>query len=256
MNKSIAKWALLLVMCVILFGLVCVASVYRWPTVFTLEEEQRISYEELTYQIEPSTLIQSLQQGRPDVFILNTATPEVIAQQADIPVPWKQVDYYDIAKSFSQSVLHDPLDNWKLRKMFFDGSCKNISIGFQVGGVAVFRSEQIRERSSRVIRHIQIFAKESQMYYASEEIYPQLWQWQALDLAQINISAEKAIEIAENAGGAAFRKKYDNRCYIYNSIEAEGKYRGWWVHYRANDNYSLTFDVVVDPLTGEYKIIH
>lgn len=103
-------------------------------------------------------------------------------------------------------------------------------------------------------RIIQILPDANEVYFAEAKFYPELEQWKALNLAQIKISAEDAVQIAEDAGGVAFRAEVGNECSIHTSIEAGEQYSNWRINYSSIDNRTR-FEVTIDELTGKYKII-
>jgi hypothetical protein len=254
MKTRLAKWTLLLVVLAMTVCAICAVFIRKWPKWLTLEDEQEIKQEEKTYHIDSSSLLRSLAQGREDAFILKMTTPEATTQWTGTSVFWGQADYYFIAQSFFQLALDDSLDGWKLKEIFFNLDCKDYFDGFQSGSFRFFRSEHLRDRDSRVMRYVYISPYESEVYFAEVEFYPELKQWESLDLGQMKISAESALQIAENAGGTEFRKEVDNNCDISERIEAGGRYEGWWVWYSSRD-MNLDFKIVIDSLTSEYKVI-
>jgi hypothetical protein len=222
----------------------------RWPA---LEQEQQIDQGQKNYYIDSSSLLQSLAQSEKDSFILQTATPKATLPTSPSSISWKQADYYFIAQSFYQLVLGESLSEWKLTKMYFGLDCKDINTGLQQAGFTFFKTEHTRDRDSRLIRYINIAPKENQVYFSETEYYPELEQWQFIDLNQIKISAEGALEIAEKAGGSKIRTDKGNNCYVTELFDSRGKFNGWSLWY-SSDNGSV-FVIDISPLTGEYKII-
>jgi hypothetical protein len=251
MNKRIVRWTVLFIIITIV---ILVIFNYRWiKWRFAFEEEQENVLVEKTYSIEPSLLLQSLALGRKDTFRINNATPEATVMWSNYLVPWKQIDYYFIASTFSKFILNESLDSWKLKEMFFNLDCKAVSIGFQTGGFTFFKTEHLKEMNSRMVRNIHILPEVNQVYFAEIEFYPEVEQWKMLNLEQIKISAENALQIAEGAGGSAFREIANNECYIHNMIESGGKYHGWRIRY-SQPHKQASFEVVIDAITGKYKI--
>jgi len=238
------------VVCTLLFLVLALLVSCRWPA---LEQEHQIDRGEQTYYIDSSSLLQSLAQGKKDSFVLQTATPEATLPSSPPSISWKQPDYYYIAQSFYRLVLGESLDEWKLTQMYFKLDCKEIDIGLQQAGFTFFRTEHTRERNSRLIRYINIAPKENRVYFSETEYYPELEQWQFIDLNQMKISAEDALKIAENAGGSKIRTDTGNNCHITELFDSQGKYNGWVLWY-STDKGSI-FVIDIDPFTGEYKIV-
>jgi hypothetical protein len=229
---------------------IVLANACLWPAIGV---EKQIDLDEKTYDIDPPTLLHSLAQGNKNVFTLQTATPNATSHWSSQSVSWKQADYFFIAQSFHQFVFGESLDSWKLSKMYFRLDCNDSTTGLQQAGFTFFKSVSIRDRDSRLMRYINIAPRENKVYFSETEFYPELDQWQFIDFAQIKISAESAVQIAEDAGGSIVRLEADNNCYIMELFDASGKYNGWTLWYSSEDK--TIFDINIDPFTGEYRVV-
>ena len=238
------------IFCLFLIMFVIPAIACRWPA---LEQEQQTDLIEKTYYIDPPTLFRSLAQGDDDSFMLQTVTPVATPHLLSVSVSWKQIDYFFIAKSFYKLALGESQDTWKISKMYFKLDCKDVTTGLQQGGFTFFKTEHIRGRDTRLMRYINIAPMENEIYFSETEYYPELVQWQSMDISQVKISAESALKIAENEGGSKIRTDVGNNCYITEIYDVNGKYDGWSVWY-SSDNGSI-FEINIDPFTGKYEQI-
>lgn len=238
---------------ILLLIIVMSVSGCQW---ITLEDEQRIELDDKRYTINPTTLLQSLAQGNKDVLVLRTATPAATLQWSSISVPWKQADLFFIAESVHQVASGQSLDGWRLERMSFGTGCENISEGWQVGDFIFFKTEHLSEIDSRLVHFIGIDSLMKVADYSSrQELYQSFGEYPSLDLEKIRISAEQALQIAENAGGSKFRKDNQDNCRVAISIESAGKYKGWYITYFSTGDHKRSFHIIVNETTGKYIII-
>jgi len=71
-----------------------------------------------------------------------------------------------------------------------------------------------------------------------------------LDLRRLAVDLEKALEIAEENGGQAYRQNVGDQCDVYVSL----RQYIWEVAYRELSEYRDVFRVNIDARTGEYEI--
>jgi hypothetical protein len=207
----------------------------------SLEEEDQTTIRDRTYSFDSTTLLESLAQGN-----------------GQAPVQWKQADYLFITGAFYRHVLNETPEDSKLRKMSFGFDCSDISLGIQFGNFQFFRTIQRKDRPSRLVQSIFVDAEESTLGLFETEYYPELSQWPFIDLAQVKIPVESALQIAEGQGGAKARKDINGACTIRASFDAGGRYDGWFITYTSLSNKSIRelLWMNIDAQTGEYKILH
>ena len=116
-----------------------------------------------------------------------------------------------------------------------------------------------REQESRLERDLWIEPFKNSAGWREVEKYPNVWGTETIDLTQIKIPVEKALQIAENNGGTEARSAAEDACTIYLILAPRSKYDGWQVSYSGYDpKYSAPtdlFEIRIDPLTGEYEVI-
>jgi hypothetical protein len=237
------NWTLLFLLGLIISSLSCG---------FALQTEQKTYPTDNTYQIKPHTLLTSLANEEMDAFVLMTSTPPVFPDYALEPVPWGVSDYFFVAKELYQFAQNDTLDDWKLKEMWFSGKCDEINIGFQRAGFVYFKSIPGEESNIRVEATMFVVPEENIARYFDVVYTPELKEWNYIDLSQINISAVKALQIADINGGEKFRDSVNNYCRIVESYDAEGKYKGWTLTYSAENQ---GFKINIDPSTGDFRIL-
>ena len=217
-------------------------------------KEQQISRGNGVYAFNSQTILQSLAQGKMNVFALQSATPE--SSQADSPpVRWSQTDFFRVAQAFHESVWQEPMKSWKLNDIFFRLRCEYAPLGPQFVSFKMFKTARIREANSRLERNIDIRPQQNQASWTGIEYYPERSRWPSLDLAQIKILAEQALHIAESHGGQEARLTIENKCDIFGSLVAGLRDNDWRVSYSGEPDVRL-FEMNIDEQTGEYKITH
>lgn len=215
-------------------------------------KEQQTKIRDETYLIDSSILLESLKQGRKDAFILLTATPAAYPSPSAVPVRWAQSDFMTIAQTFYRIGWQDNLNDWQLKNLFFGLKCSEITYGPQGAGFNFFKTEQNEDKDIRVLRHLFIAANDNLAVLSEIEYYPEIEKWTAINLASITISVEDALQIAENNGGAQFRKEVDNNCSINAEISTGSYGEGWLISYSglANQKNEL-FRLNINAETGE-----
>ncbi len=234
---------LLFLVGLILFSLGCRLS---------LQEESRVTTLNLTYQIDPQTLLDSLANGDPEAFVLLTATPQVYPDYAQEPVMWTVSDYSFVANKLYQHAKNDTLDDWKLNLMSFNTVCRVIDFGFQNAIFGYFKSVPTQDGSSRLTANLYVDPTENTVSILEEVYTPDLNQWESIDLSQVTINAFDALQIADANGGKEFLASVNNHCTVLALYDAEGKYEGWYVTYF---NDELSFRMNIDAETGEFRIV-
>ncbi len=75
-------------------------------------------------------------------------------------------------------------------------------------------------------------------------------------MASITIPVEAALQIAENNGGAQFRKEVDNNCGIRAMLRDEKNEEVWYIRYNGFASYDNEyFRLKINAETGEWKKI-
>jgi hypothetical protein len=93
----------------------------------------------------------------------------------------------------------------------------------------------------------------SNFVHVSETEYsPKLIDLKSIDMAQLKISADQALQIAESNGGEEKRASVKNACSISLQLILDRTNRWQWkVYYHRHDDRTLFFNILIDPYTGE-----
>jgi hypothetical protein len=135
--------------------------------------------------------------------------------------------------------------------MSFNTVCRVIDLGFQNAIFGYFKSVPTQDGSSRLTANLYVDPTENTVSILEEVYTPELKEWKSINLAQVNINAYDALQIAEANGGNDFRTSVDY-CTILALYDAEGKYDGWYVAYF---NDELSFRINIDAVSGEFRIL-
>jgi hypothetical protein len=219
---------------------------------FSFGREEIITYKEGSYAIESRTILDSLAQGKTDVFTSEMATPEVIL--AVEPVQWSQTDYLTISQALYTYVWGDSVEDWSLNRALFKSDCSDANIGIQYAHFKYYKVNKVQQRESRYVRDIYIDPRKNSVSWSESEYYPVLEHWQLINLEQLNVSADSALQIADSNGGFEARSNVENQCVIYLTLAPGSVYDDWQVSYTGNGSVSL-FNMYIDRSTGEYKIV-
>jgi hypothetical protein len=242
-----------------LMGMACFGILALLESVSDRREDKTNNFNQL-YSIDPASLLGDIAQGKIDVFIpIDEERPWPDPDQ-QIPVPWLQEDYLDIANALFEFTWSDTLEGWQLFTVFFNSDCKQYDFGFQSGIFYFFKNVEINGNKFRIERLVNIDPRNKTVSLAENRYSPRLADWTSMPLNQDLLSAEEALQKAENAGGKEKRLSVGNACYISLTFHHD---RGWWnnklwwdVGYSQTDDegrLTTLLTVDVDPYTGELR---
>lgn len=244
----------LFLICVACFGILALLE-----SVSDRREDKTNNFNQL-YSIEPASLLDDIAQGKIDVFIPIDEEPPWPAPDQQIPVPWTQEDYLHIANALFEVIWNDTLDGWQLYAAFFNLDCTQHDIGFQSGIFIFFKNVEINGNKSRIERIVNIDPRDKTVDVAENRYFPRLADWTSMPLNENLLSAEEALQRAENAGGKEKRLSVMNACYISLTFHHDYGWwnrKLWWVvgYSQIGDNGHPTrlFTVDISPYTGELR---
>jgi hypothetical protein len=206
------------------------------------------------YTIEPMSLMDSLKNGNMTAFSPVSEEPELLPVDQQLAVDWLQADYFYIANTLYDSVLGETLQDWQLNSMDFRLGCSKIRNGFQNGRFEFFKVIKDKENESRISRFIDIDPRGNFVHVKEWKYYPKLVDWEIIDMAHLKISADLALQIAENNGGEERRQSIGDACNISLVLSpSPASDKGWVVIYTRNDDGTSFFRIQIDPITGKIR---
>ena len=137
--------------------------------------------------------------------------------------------------------------------MHFSAPCRDNPDGFGFSEFLYFKSIPYKIwLKDYEVRGLQVAPQFSDVALGESEYYPGslFGRWKSIDLANIKITAEEALRIAEANGGQAARTSVQNNCRV--RVRLSG-YSGWLVRITENDSASEVFSLEIDPSTGKIK---
>lgn len=216
-------------------------------------EEQANLFDQY-YTIEPASLLDSLQHGEM-VFTPISQRPELVPVDQKVPVNWHQADYFYIANAVYEGVLGKTLQGWQLSGMGFALGCSKVQSGFQNGRFGFFSVVKDNDQETRLERDINIDPSNNFVHVSETKYSPNLIDLKSIDLTQLKISADQALQIAESKGGEEKRASLKNACSISLLLTLDRTDTWHWrVYYARSDDRTLFFDILIDPYTGETQI--
>jgi hypothetical protein len=223
------------------------SQLYQYPNYGTFEQTG-------DYLINPETILQSLDKNGSNIFMPVLATPGPDAQLLSPgSVPWTQLEYLKIVNALSQLVWKETMEDWDVYYLSFRRECQDNPIGFDSFDITYYKIIEVNSEMVYTARQIEIYPLASQVSWGGGSIFPRplLGGWNSIDLIKSKITADEALKIAEENGGKEARSRVRNDCNIlvrapHNSEDS------WHVSYY----FSTTFEVTINPYTGEYKILN
>ncbi len=242
--KRRIKFALIVSIC-LLVGCVFLVQIFWWPdhTLFFIESK--------SYAIDPNTILEELNQGNSDVFILEgDYLYENMRLKKSDPVQWSQDDYYRIAQAANEEAWAERNEDWNLTHILIAGECATIHNGIKDISFRFFRIDgEIRYDSL-----ITITPQENEVDVYKEKHDPYRGKPKALIYDELAMSGETAFQIAEESGGKDIRDSVEDSCYFLISYSPNGwDYGdGWKVDYiGSNEEFLGRFRINLK--TGELE---
>ncbi len=206
-----------------------------------------------TYRIDPKTILEAIKVGEPKIFTLKTETTEDEVK-AGSSYQWSQTDFIEVSTAFQKEILSKTAADQKIDRMLFGlDDCKDVNLGAQRAYIFTYMLESgyfvwppfnVASYSYSIDLPSNELRWSAKSYdkYVGEEIHS------VLDFAQIKISAEEALRIAELNGGKDARLSVENQCSINLEIDANSNNGNWVV------NYGSLFRIEIDKANGSYII--
>lgn len=213
-------------------------------------EEQTNLFDQY-YTIKPTSLMDSLKHGEM-AFTPVSQRPDFVPFDEQVTVNWHQADYFYIANALYEGVLGKTLQGWQLSSMDFDLACSQVQNGFQNGRFHFFSVIKDNDQESRLERFIDIDPRSNFVNVSETKYSPKLVDLKIIDMTQLKISADQALQISESNGGEEKRASVKNACSISLALTLDRTNRWYWdVFYTRSDDRTLFFDIQIDPYTGE-----
>ncbi|MBN2117500.1 MAG: hypothetical protein JW730_13065 [Anaerolineales bacterium] len=213
------------------------------------------SYSDWTeYQIDPETILTSLDQKDTNVF-----TPMLVTPSSDAQFPprntflWTQSDYLKIANALSQHEWNEPLDlkNWSVYYLAFGGECQGNTSGYNHMEITYYKTIKGIVGKTYQARHIEIYPFASEVGIGDSSSFDRRYFVgnNPIDLTKFKISADDALRIAEENGEKDVRLKYQDGCSISIRMPIHNYDDSWEVDY-------FDLKMAVNPYTGKFRIIN
>jgi hypothetical protein len=216
-------------------------------------EEQTNLFDQY-YTIEPTSLLDSLKRGEM-AFTPVSQKPKLIPFDQKVTVNWRQADYFYIANAVHEGVLGKTLLGWQLSSMGFALGCSQVQNGFQNGRFRFFSVIKDGDQEARLERFIDIDPSNNFVNVSETKYSPNLVDLKSIDMAQLKVSADRALQIAESNGGEEKRASVKNACSISLALTLDRTNKWYWdVFYTRHDDRTLFFDIQIDPYTGEIHV--
>ncbi len=249
------RTALILAFLILIIGTICFGAIYVWSNSlndYNPHDYPRNGLSDFDpahtgyYKIDPDTILASLDRGETDVFAPEPATPP--APIFNSTISWHQSDYLKITNAAFQSVWKETFASWSLLSMVFDTSCRDDPDGFESGDIHFFKADE----TNYTTREVLITPQDEDVSWGGGGLGSGFSRpssgWKSIDLIGLKITADDALEIADDHGGKSFRLAKKNQCSLIAALNMDA-YDSWQVEYFGNDGLSH-FKIAIDPYTG------
>lgn len=204
------------------------------------------------YEINANTILADLDRGVTNLFAPILATPETSVPTVPNSFPWHEADYLRISNVLYQFVWKESLDNWNLYSMQFNRECQDNLSGFDSAEFTFYRTIKVNKEQVYTARGIGIYPLFNLVSWGGNTNFhhPLIFGWESIDLKKLDVTADDALQIAEQNGGQNARSAVNNNCNIFLTASPND----WYVLY-SGEAFSRLFYVRVDAETGRYEIL-
>jgi hypothetical protein len=209
-------------------------------------------YELKSYSFDPETILAGLKQGESNVF--QPLPVDAYFDDNDVYNPglfsWQQQDFLMTSNALYQFASNNTLKGWRVHGWWFHRECAGNLIGFDSARIAYFNPDRGENPTMGEHTAIEVNLASKMITWGENQSFESdsLFGWQSFDPAQIKITAEDALRIADEHGGKEARRALENQCTIWVDLYTNKNL--WEVTYIGS-----TFEVAVDPYSGHYEII-
>ncbi len=241
---------------------ICAGTAYQLNYLYLREKEQTYgSYPSFVsdpngsaqYEIDPETILLSLDQDGTEIFHPVSTIPEDDLHLNPGSFPWMQSDYLKIANALVQTKLSEGLNDWEVLGMYFKKECSDTHKGFDAGSVIYFKINSGNNRVSDYLHYqtitVEVYPLFKKAVYDEAHFPRPLFGWTGINMSNLKITADDALQIVEELGGKEARLKVNNVCNI-SILNSPLFPRNWRVSYD-----TALFDVSVDLYSGKAKVI-
>ena len=208
------------------------------------------------YQIDPNTILSSLQLGETNIFTPMAATPN--PESPLLPsgsLPWTQSDFMRIANAISQLAWKEPLEleKWTIYYLAFGRECQNSPRGFNWMELTYYKTARENWKEIYPTRHIEIYPLYGSVSTGSSSNFDSKYfvGSNQTDFTEFNITADNALQLAEENGGKAARLEHNNDCLILIRTPIHTNDERWGVDYYPG----VYFEMTIDPYLGKYELV-
>jgi hypothetical protein len=201
-------------------------------------------------KIDQKSILPSIDRGETNAFVpVASSSNGVEALLPSGSFDWIQSDYLRIASAVFEFVWKEPLDKWNIYYISFDRECQNNMAGFDMVEIIFFRANGL----DYDLREIDINALAGEIVWGTEASFPRpiiLGGLKKVNLSAFSITADLALQIAEENGGKEHRLSDNNDCNVLVRMPNSKTDGRWDVSY-----YMPPLDILINPYTGEYQIV-
>jgi hypothetical protein len=198
------------------------------------------------YKIDPANILSDINGGNINVFeyVDNTLVTETSEPSAIFL--WTQPDYLKVITTLHQFVWKEDVSSWSVAGLVFSNVCRDTPVGFESGDIVFFKYNP--EEKTYTFHEIVVYPNRKLASWGGDDKFTSpLFGWKKVELNKLTITAEKALQIAEDHGGKEFRSRVNNLCTIDIILKPNSDYGNNWLVYYDTENADNSFEIFIDP---------
>ncbi len=199
-----------------------------------------------TYGMDPNLALTAIEEHSSIPFLAEEAILPPI--NSGTRTNWTQKEYSQAAQEFFTFVWKETLNrDWSIHKMSFFTDCRERPAGFSQSTFIYYQLIFQQGKLQYKGRAITISPAEGKVSWGGDSVFPRpILGRTMVDLDTLKITADQALEIAEQNGGAMKRQSLQNECNLRLYFDGN-----WKVVYADKATGLSMLEIDVDPYTGK-----
>ena len=242
-NSKDKIWSSLFIVFIVPFVLIGCDPDFNTPVNSELKE----------FTIDSQTILTRLDQEDTDVFILIKEELEE-DQPVTKSIFWEQGEYFQVAQTLHQELWQTSLEK-NMYYMRYVLDCADINKeGFSSAMFKSVKLLQVGEDKHRIEYSVYIFPSGDYILTLMKEYgSTQGRLTDPIDLDNYEITAEEALQIAEENGAKEIRLEHENECSVTVSAPGTSE-EGWYITYsNTNNENNLYYGLLINPQNGKVE---
>jgi hypothetical protein len=205
--------------------------------------------EEGYFEFDATNILDQIEDGEGDLFI---SVEEFGEEQIELNQAWTEEETFRIIDAFREEELPAGYKRGTISTIGYFFNCDNPQRPFKNSIMRYISQLEVDGKATHTeILFIFIHPDKNHIDYAYEIRHPAVQGWGLIDMSQVHVPFEEALQIAESNGGAAIRAQLNYDCSLTSSLDPVANGQAIWeVKYYGESSAFPDLVIEIDANTG------